>query len=84
MCRSGEKHEPASDINAAAADGLKALDPPGRLENGLMQCSKSSLFNHVVGQLSQIQGHIEVERLRGLAVDARKGHEDDRALLLWN
>jgi hypothetical protein len=24
---SGEKHEPASDIDAAAVDGLKALDP---------------------------------------------------------
>ena len=27
-----EKHEPASDIDAAVVDSLKALDPTGRLE----------------------------------------------------
>ena len=38
-------------------------------KSGLMQCSKSSLFNHLVGQLLQMQGHIKAERLRGLEVD---------------
>jgi hypothetical protein len=34
-----------------------------------MQCSKSSLFNHLVCQLPQRQGHIKAEQLRGLEVD---------------
>jgi hypothetical protein len=29
---SEEKHEPASDVDAAVVDGLKALEPNGRLE----------------------------------------------------
>ena len=34
-----------------------------------MQCSKGSLFNHLVDQLLQMQGHVEAERFRGLEVD---------------
>jgi len=32
---SGEKREPASDIDTGVVDGLKVLDPDGRLEKRL-------------------------------------------------
>jgi hypothetical protein len=44
VANSGEKSEPASDINTAATDGLKPLDPERRIredrfDNGLSKLS---------------------------------------------
>jgi hypothetical protein len=45
-----EKHEPASDIDTAAVDGLKALDPNRSIrETVSCTAAKWVLFNHLVG-----------------------------------
>jgi hypothetical protein len=43
---SGEKHEPASDVDAAAVDSLKALDPSRPIrEADICIAAKMSLFD---------------------------------------
>jgi hypothetical protein len=41
---SGEKHEPASDIDTSAVDSQKRLTPTGRLEKRTLNRSASSLW----------------------------------------
>src|SRR5260370_41184640 len=68
---SEEKHEPVSDIDTAAADGLKVLDPkrPIREADILRLQQVKSLFDHLVGTGEQGLRHRQAERLCCLQVD---------------
>jgi hypothetical protein len=47
----GDAHEPASDVeNRAAVDGLKALDPIGRLQKRTSAESLTKVFREMVQQ----------------------------------
>src|SRR5262249_49694436 len=64
---SGEKHEPASDIDAAVVDGLKALDPSWPIrEADSCTAAKITLFKQLVGAAGQRQRDGDAERLGGL------------------
>ena len=72
---SGEKHEPASDIDAAAVDSLKALDPsrPIILSLGQQQThalqQKQLLFDQFIGKRQQCCRDCQSKRLRGCQID---------------
>jgi hypothetical protein len=69
MPDSGEKHEPASDIDAAVVDSPKALDPSRPIREAdstrtfsyvrsgpipdQVHCGKLGLFDHLVGATEQ-------------------------------
>jgi hypothetical protein len=54
---------PESGLNSDIAPCLKSAIP------GLMHRSKQQLFDHVVGELLQLQGQLKVERLGCREVD---------------
>ena len=59
---SEEKREPASDIDTAEVDSLKALDPkrPIREATNAPQ-QTASLFDHLVGDMLKMQRHVETK-----------------------
>ena len=66
-----------SDIDTAAADGLKVLDPKRPIrEADIVRGRRSAKnryrmasFDYLVGGGKQTLRHIEAERLRGLEID---------------
>jgi hypothetical protein len=61
---SEEKHEPAGDIDTAAVDSLKALDP----KRPIREADIVLLFDHLVGALLKKRRHIEAKRFSRLEV----------------
>jgi hypothetical protein len=52
---SEEKHEPVSDIDTAAAEGLKVLDPNRPIrEADIRGATKHRLLDHLVGAGNQV------------------------------
>ena len=82
---SEEKHEPVSDIDTAAADSLKVLDPKRPIREAdivqhrgnvrfvpgsdICTAKERVLFDHVVGGYKKGLRHREAERLGGLEVE---------------
>ena len=59
-----------SDIDTAAADSLKALDPERPIREATDAPQQTvSLFDHLVGASEQCGRHGKAERLGGLEVD---------------
>ena len=60
---SEEKHEPARDIDTAAVDSLKALDPNRPIREATeVHRSKMWLFDHVVSSRKQRWRNSQAER----------------------
>src|SRR5438270_5780561 len=63
---SEEKREPASDIDTGVVDGLKVLDPDGRLEKRTYAVQQFwGLLGHLVGSSLESQRDRQTERLGG-------------------
>jgi len=50
-CRFRRKAQPVSDIDTGAVDGLKVLDPDGRLEKRTSPRSRSQLLVPLIAEL---------------------------------
>ena len=78
---SEEKHEPASDADAAVVESLKALDPNRPIREA-DSCSAANLrlFDHLVGSGEHGRRELEAERFGGLQIDDQLelGRSDDR------